>query len=120
MNTDKSSGKKGLLARSELSIWLDTYDDIFSDFDSRPYTDRALSDDFLNEMRKIVREKPGGSVELKLLIPTRLHNIETERIIIKNLHTHFHHAAQLLGDEMRQTTRRGYLFATLGLILMII
>jgi hypothetical protein len=36
----------------EISIWLDSYNDIFSDFDSRPFSERTVSDDFLSEVRK--------------------------------------------------------------------
>src|SRR5690349_704077 len=50
--------QKALLIKSELSIWLDTYDDIFSDFDPRPLNERALSDDFLSEARKMARDTP--------------------------------------------------------------
>ena len=32
-----------------VSLWLDTYEDIFSDFDPRPYGQRALSEDFVAE-----------------------------------------------------------------------
>ena len=35
-----------------ISIVLDSYDDLFSDFDPRPYRIRALSDDFLLECKK--------------------------------------------------------------------
>ena len=38
-----------LLQQSEISLLLDSYDDIFSDFDPRPYNQRALSQDFLAE-----------------------------------------------------------------------
>lgn len=50
---------------TEISIWVDTYDDVFSDFDSRPYDNRELSDDFLTEVRKMVRSNAPGKVELK-------------------------------------------------------
>ena len=85
--------KKKLLRISELSIWLDEYDDIFSDFDSRPIDERSLSDDFLAEVRKMVREKPSGAISLKLLIPADKRKKELETVAIKNLHTYFHHAA---------------------------
>lgn len=45
-----------ILEMSEISIWLDNYDDIFSDFDPRPYSQRSLSDDFLAEAKKIEHE----------------------------------------------------------------
>ncbi|MBK6275849.1 MAG: hypothetical protein IPF58_14690 [Saprospirales bacterium] len=41
----------------EISIWLDAYDDIFSSFDSRPLSERTVSDDFLSEVKKFVMKK---------------------------------------------------------------
>jgi hypothetical protein len=36
---------------SEISLWLDNYDDIYSDFDSRHFLKRRISEDFLHELR---------------------------------------------------------------------
>ena len=111
--------KKELLSKSELSIWLDDYDDVFSDFDSRPIHERSLSDDFLAEVRKMVREKPTGQVELKLLIPAGKRKKETEVMVVKNLHTYFKHATDAIQHEMNKTRRRGFLLSSLGFIVMI-
>ncbi len=111
--------KKELLRKSELSIWLDEYDDIFSDFDSRPIEERSLSDDFLVEVRKMVREKPTGNVSLKLLIPADKRKKEIEVVAIKNLHTYFRHAASAIHREMIKTRRKGLLLTSLGFLLMI-
>ena len=40
-----------------ISLILESYTDIFSDFDPRPYDQRTLSDDFLLECKKAVRRK---------------------------------------------------------------
>lgn len=119
MDETRPDGTKELLSKSELSIWLDEYDDVFSDFDSRPIAERSLSDDFLNEVRKMVREKPSGSVQLKLLIPADKRKKELEIIAIKNLHTYFRHAAAAIQAEMMQTRRRGFLLAAFGFVVMI-
>ena len=42
---------------SKMSLILDTYLDIFSSFDPRPYEERSLSDDFLDECKKMVIDK---------------------------------------------------------------
>jgi hypothetical protein len=112
--------KKELLSKSELSIWLDEYDDIFSDFDSRPIVERSLSDDFLLEVRKMVREKPTGNVSLKLLIPADKREKDMEVVAVKNLHTYFRHAALAIQKEMIKTRRKGILLAVLGFLLMIV
>ncbi len=77
----KGIKKETLLKASEISIILDTYDDIFSDFDPRPYSERALSDDFLIEANKASRDKASGQIELIFLIPQKMRNIESENLI---------------------------------------
>ncbi len=72
-----------------ISIWLDNYDDIFSDFDPRPYSERVLSDDFLIEVRKVCKEKDEGIDEFKLLLPSHKRSNEKEAIIVKRLQAHF-------------------------------
>jgi hypothetical protein len=120
MDKIPAAEKNELLSKSELSIWLDDYDDVFSDFDSRPINERSLSDDFLVEVRKMVREKPSGRVELKLLIPVNKHNKELEAIVVKNLHTYFRQSASNIQTEIAKVRRRGILLTILGFALMII
>jgi hypothetical protein len=111
--------KVELLTKSELSIWLDSYDDIFSDFDSRSFSERVLSDDFINEARKISRERSSGRIELKLLMPANKRQKEVEGIIIKSLHTHFRHFSHTLQSEMRKARQLGYLMSLIGTLIMI-
>lgn len=99
---DLESEKKKLLERSEVSLWLDTYDDIFSDFDPRPYSERAVSDDFLLESRKALREKRSGKVELKFLIPEKERQVRTETTIKKRLKEYF----QKNSDRQKQETQK--------------
>jgi hypothetical protein len=112
--------QEGIINSARLSIWLDTYDDIFSDFDSRDYQQRALSDDFIHEARKMVKEKPDGQVELKLLMPEELRNENTEEIIAKSVHRQFSHFAQVIKTEMKNIRLQGFLMCATGFILMIV
>jgi hypothetical protein len=109
----------GIINIARLSIWLDTFDDIFSDFDPRSYEERALSDDFINESRKMVKEKPDGEVELKLQLPKYLRNTETEAVVIKRIHRHFHQFAENTKKEINSIRRQGYLMCIIGFIIMI-
>jgi hypothetical protein len=111
--------QKELMSIASLSIWLDTYDDIFSDFDSRPITERALSDDFIHEARKMIKEKPDGQVELKLLLPEESRDSETESEVIKSIHRQFNHFASAIKLEMKSTRKKGYLMCITGFVLMI-
>jgi len=109
--------KQKLLEASEISLILDTYDDIFSDFDPRPYSQRALSDDFLIEAKRASREKIIG-MELKFLIPREKRNTETENIIKKRLHEHFKKHHDIVEDEVKKIFRTGIILVIIGVILM--
>jgi hypothetical protein len=109
--------KQRLLGASEISLILDTYDDIFSDFDPRPFSQRALSDDFLLESKRAARDKILG-MELKFLIPKNKKNGETENIVKKRLHEHFKKHHELLEKEIFDTTRLGIIFVIIGFALM--
>lgn len=111
-------GKKLMLLR-DISIWLDNYDDIFSDFDPRPYSERVLSDDFIFEVRKVCKEKEEPINELKLLMPADKRNNEQEVIITKRLHNHFKKNHHQYEEQYRRSFRKGILFTLIGMILML-
>lgn len=69
MEKEEVSGK--IFRQGNISLILDSYDDIFSDFDPRPFSEKALSDDFLVECKRAARDKDRSVVELKLLVPTK-------------------------------------------------
>jgi len=110
-----------LLQMSEISLWLDTYDDIFSDFDPRPYSQRALSGDFLDEAKKASRDKASGTIELKLLIPGKKRSKKDENLVRRRLREHFSRHYVMLRKEKKDTIiREGFSFIALGIILMFI
>jgi hypothetical protein len=112
--------KQQLLQMSEISLWLDTYDDIFSDFDPRPYSQRGLSQDFLGEAQRASRDKASGEIELKLLIPASKRSVGQEIMIRKRLREHFRKHLNLVRREFKKTIRRGFLFTVFGILLMFI
>jgi hypothetical protein len=85
-----------------VSLWLDTYEDIFSDFDPHPYAQRALSEDFLAEARRAVRDRRDEVPELRFLVPTHIRNLEDETTIRKRLRDHFRRHADRLAQERRR------------------
>lgn len=91
----------------EIGVWIDTYDDIFSDFDSRPFLQRALSDDFLLEMKRASRDKPSGATELKILAPAKIRSFAVEAMIRKRLKEHFRKHYLRIENEIREIKRRG-------------
>jgi hypothetical protein len=102
-----------------LALWLDSYDDIFSDFDSRPYDQRVLSDDFLNEIRKITREDENRVMDLQLLMPSGKRNAAVEDVITKRLHAWFRKNHNRVGAEVTSAQRKGIFFSLTGLILLL-
>lgn len=111
--------RQKLLELSEISLWLDGYDDIFSDFDPRPYSQRSLSDDFVTEAKKFTRDKPSGKIELKFLIPENKRVISYENLIKKRLREHFKKHYGIAENERKALIKRGLAFTLVGIILMI-
>jgi hypothetical protein len=105
-----------LLDESEISLVLDTYDDIFSDFDPRSYENRVLSFDFLLEAKRAAREKVSG-LELEFMMPEKLCDKEKETLIKKRLHDHFHKHMRLLKKERSTKVGNGILIAVMGFFL---
>ena len=103
----------------EISIWLDCYDDIFSSFDSRPLSERTVSDDFLTEVRKVCEEKSRNKIHLKLAMPENLRNEDDEKVIIKRLHLYFRNNYSLVANEIKQNNKKGIYFILIGIILML-
>ncbi len=108
-----------LLNKSEISLWLDHYNDIFSDFDPRPYAHRALSQDLLDEAKRATREAPSG-VELRFLIPNAQRNLLHETMIKKRLREHFKKHSARLETEYKKVRKRGIIMAIVGLLLLIV
>ena len=110
--------KQSLLKLAEISILLDSYDSIFSDFDPSPYSERTLSDDFIIQSKKISRNKSGKRMSLRLLLPADKRNEEEEKVIIKRLHSYFKSVHQELTFEVREINKRGFYLTVTGIILM--
>jgi hypothetical protein len=104
----------------DISIWLDEYDDIFSDFDSRPYSERVLSDDFIGEVKKVSGENEFNVNELKLLLSEKARNKEVEAIITKRLHAYFRKNFSQLAQIKRKTILKGLLLFGMGVVLMVL
>lgn len=102
-----------------VSLWLDNYDNIFSDFDPRSYSHRELSDDFLAEAKKISQEIEPGVLDLTLLVPSGLRDFHSEKIIRERLHSHFRKVACRLDHVYKKTIKRGVVLAVAGVISMV-
>lgn len=102
-----------------ISLRLDQYDDIFSDFDIRPYSSRALSIDFLDEVKRAARDKQEGKIELILHLPKKKRNESHETKIKERLATHFKRHHHLLLQEKRHILRIGIRMILVGILCML-
>jgi hypothetical protein len=107
------------LQQANISLILDTYDDIFSDFDPRSFSERALSDDFLLECKKAAHDK-GGEFELILSMPRNLRSINDEFKIKKRLREHFKKHAVETENDTKKIKKEGLIWVGLGVIIMLV
>ncbi len=111
--------REKLQKMSTISLWLDGYDDIFSDFDQRPTSQRSLSDDFLYEAKKASKDKTSGKIELNLLLDKCKRNMYTENVIKRRLRQHFNKHFKMLHRDMDAIVRKGLLFVLSGIVVML-
>lgn len=103
---------------SHILLWIDGYDDIFSDFDSRPYHQRALSQDFLHEAKAASVDKPIEGTKLRFILPANKRDPGIEKRIKHRLSDHFHKHFYLVCKEKRHVINTGILFIVFGLLVM--
>ena len=107
-----------IMKEGNISIITDSYDDLFSDFDPRHFSERALSDDFLFECKNAVRGKDGKSeLELRILVPEAKRKLSDEVIIKKRLKNHFQKHFNEKTEELSKIKKEGFLWFILGVAL---
>lgn len=115
MNHAKRNNKK---TPHIISLWLDSYDDIFSDFDPRLFSERNISDDFLDEIKKVSAENELSVNEIKLLLPAKNRNQDIELLIIKRLRAFFNATYHYHLIKKNNERKRGFIFIFIGIIMM--
>ena len=110
--------KQSLPKLGEVSILLGSYNDIFSDFDPGPYSERTLSDDFIIQVKKFYENKKGNKMSLKLLLTATNRNEQEEKMIIKRLHAYFKSVHLQLKSDVMKTNIRGAILTIIGIALM--
>jgi hypothetical protein len=89
ISDQKTEEPKLSAAFKAIQIALDDYGDIFSDFDTSPYSRRTISDDFLKEIEKRYVENKKGEFEVRLTIQKHLRDPKIENTIKKRLRDYF-------------------------------
>jgi hypothetical protein len=95
-------------------IALDSYDDIFSDFDPSPYERRLLSEDLISELRRRHAASGKGELVVNFTLPKALRNEKTEALIKKRIKEHFRSRLRELEKLRRDKTRYGAILILLG------
>jgi len=103
-----------------IALILDSYEDIFSDFDPRPFSQKALSDDFLSECRRASRDKQEMGLELRLFVPKNKRVASEEIMIKKRLKNHFqkHYLEKI--EELNSVKKHGLLWLILGALALLL
>jgi hypothetical protein len=96
-------------------ISLDSYNDMFDDFDIRPYKERSLSADFLNVLNERVRKVDfAREMTLILTMPKKERDRKNERVIEKRLKGHLENAAKYWDGKAKDTRNSGIFYLLLG------
>ncbi len=112
--TDDSTEKKPSTIIASVDLWLDNYDDIFSDFDPRDYHERAISGDFVDELLRRSREQQRQEISFRLSVPKERRNREVEQIINDRLKEHFGALASRSKEKMKKSRKFGSLLLGAG------
>jgi hypothetical protein len=103
----------------DIPLELDSYNDIFSDFDPRQYSERALSDDFLYECKKASADKK-GKINLKFFIPKSKRVPLDEIKIKKRLKEHFHKHFLEKKRELDKLKLEGFSWFVAGCLMLVL
>lgn len=102
----------------DILLVINSYEDIFSAFDPRPYSQKALSGDFLNECKKISEEKI--KVNLRFLIPKKERNVKDETKIKRRLKEHFKRHTKIRKKKIFGALFNGFFWFVLGCVMMVL
>jgi len=116
-NKDKLLTVSDVLQKADIA--LDSYDDIFSDFDPSPYESRLLSEDFLYELNRRYAATPKGQFSVNFTLPGHLRSEKIESLIKKRIKDHFR--ARMKKTEIRAHghARTGAIRVGAGIVLSI-
>ncbi len=102
----------------EISIAIDSWDDIFSDFDPSPLEHRILSEDFISELKKRHRETKRGNFVITIYAPFSLKDEVSERLVNKRLKQYFKFAQLSIQKEINESKRKGVIFVICGIFFL--
>ena len=96
-------------------IALDDYEDIFDDFDIRPYSQRSISIDFVEELQRRFNGVECNKPLLVLTLPKKRRVKKDEKIIKKRLIEFFKAKFKYYKNKLNQTKFKILMFLILGI-----
>jgi len=100
----------------ETTITLEGYNDIFDDFDPRPFNERSISADFVNLLQERIRKVDFSThMTIVLTLPKRDRVEREERIIEKRLKDHFRGGTAAWKDRGRELVLESMKYIVIGL-----
>ena len=112
--------KKTVKKLKHISIVIDTWDDIFSDFDPSPLNERTLSEDFLIELQKRYKTNKKGQFEITILAPKTLQKDDAGKKVVGRLKKHFRTLTKQRIDDINKSKLKGGYFIIFGIIFLAI
>jgi hypothetical protein len=118
MDLLKKTDVKTLSEAMQIShIAIDTYDDLFSDFDPSHYDTRILSEDFLHELHHRYSENKKGEFSIRISLPKALRSEKTESIVKRRFKDYFKKELKHLQKSEREKKYNGILRVIGGILL---
>ncbi|MFH1847450.1 MAG: hypothetical protein ABH869_07850 [Candidatus Omnitrophota bacterium] len=109
------NARKKLKETREIAIAIDNWDDIFSDFDPSPLSERVLSEDFIAEIHKRYRQSRRGRFVVLFIAPQSLRDERSEKTVIQRLKRHYKYKYLQRHKEIARIRIRGFMFVIFGI-----
>lgn len=120
MDPAKNKSEHEIQGGRTLSLWIDSYNDIFSDFDPRPFSERMISEDFIAQIKRASKEFRDKISVFKLLVPQGTQHEGSEKVIRRRLQSYFVSMHEQIADEMKNNRSRSLYFIVAGISLMLV
>lgn len=105
--------------KGNISLFLNSYNALFSDFDPRDYSEKILSEDFLEECKRAARESD-GKIELILLCPKDKRNLKDEAKIKKRIKEFFLYNFKKEHSLRKKLRFEGLVWFLIGSVVMVL
>lgn len=115
MDNPQEKIEKRIKVLREVGIVIDTWDDIFSDFDPRPLGERTVSEDFLDELRKRYKETGTSDFVITIYAPVSLKSEDSEKMVTQRLKKHFRYKLLQKKKVLSFIRIRGLIFVLIGI-----